>query len=78
MKVSVPVRLGKSLVVEIDALVRSGAARSRSELVESALEREVRRRLDERDAAILAERAGEPDDLDGLIECTVDHPTPVD
>ncbi|MGL5819168.1 MAG: ribbon-helix-helix domain-containing protein [Phycicoccus sp.] len=78
MSVQVSVRLADSLVAEVDALVRSGAARSRAEVVESALERELRRRLYERDATILAERRGEPDDLDGLVEWMVDHPSPVD
>ncbi|MGL4176257.1 MAG: ribbon-helix-helix domain-containing protein [Dermatophilaceae bacterium] len=78
MSVQVSVRLDDSLVAEVDALIQSGAARSRAEVVESALERELRRRLYERDAAILAERRGEPDDLDGLVEWMVAHPSPVD
>ncbi|MGL5851513.1 MAG: YlcI/YnfO family protein [Phycicoccus sp.] len=78
MSVQVSVRLADSLVAQVDALVRSGAARSRAEVVESALERELRRRLYERDAVILAERRGEPDDLDGLVEWLVEHPSPVD
>ncbi|MGL5859691.1 MAG: ribbon-helix-helix domain-containing protein [Phycicoccus sp.] len=78
MGTQVSVRLDDSLVAEVDALVRSGAARSRAEVVESALDRELRRRLYERDAAILAERRDEPDDLDGLVEWMVDHPSPVD
>ncbi|MGL5864519.1 MAG: ribbon-helix-helix domain-containing protein [Dermatophilaceae bacterium] len=78
MSVQVSVRLDDSLVAQVDALVRSGAARSRADVVASALERELRRRLYERDAVILAERRGEPDDLDSLIAWMVDHPVPVD
>lgn len=65
MSTQVSLRLNDDLVARIDALVRSGAVRSRAEIVESALERELRRRLYERDAEIY--RSGEPDpDLDAL------------
>jgi DNA primase large subunit len=53
------------LVARVDALVRAGAVRSRTEIMESALERELRRRLYEHDAEIY--RSGVPDpDLDAL------------
>lgn len=65
MSTQVSLRLSDELVAKIDELVRSGAVRSRAEIVESALERELRRRLYERDAEIY--RTGEPDtDLDAL------------
>lgn len=65
MSTQVSLRLSDALVARIDELVRSGAARSRAEIVESALERELRRRLYEQDAEIY--RSGEPDpDLDAL------------
>ena len=51
---------------ELDALVASGAAKSRAELVESALERELRRRLyaQEVEDLIARKAAGEPEDDD--------------
>ena len=49
----------------IDELVKSGAATSRAAVVARALERERRRRIAERDAAILA-RGGTDADLDSL------------
>jgi Arc/MetJ-type ribon-helix-helix transcriptional regulator len=55
------------MVAFIDDLVRSGDAASRAAVVSRALERERRRRVAERDAAILSRQ--EPDaDLDGLAE----------
>lgn len=65
MSTQVSLRLNDDLVARIDELVSSGAVRSRAEIVESALDRELRRRLYERDAEIY--RSGEPDpDLDAL------------
>lgn len=58
MSTQISVRLNDRVVAELDALVASGAAKSRAELVESALERELRRRLYEREVEILiAEKA---------------------
>lgn len=58
---------GLPTVARLDDVIRSGAARSRAEIVESALERELRRRVGERDAVIY--RPSDPDeDLDGLNE----------
>ena len=48
-------------VAELDALVASGMAKSRAELVESALEAELRRRLYERDAEIYRVQGEDPD-----------------
>lgn len=72
MSTQISVRLNDRVVSELDALVASGAARSRAELVESALERELRRRLYEREVEVLlAEKAGrtrDEGDLDALTE----------
>ena len=43
----IAVRLADKYVAFLDEQVKAGAARSRAELVESALEREIARRLDE-------------------------------
>lgn len=50
---------------------------SRASLVTSALEREMRRQLAERDAEILRE-VGAADDLDDLVAWTVPHAVPVE
>ncbi|KGN34245.1 hypothetical protein N802_12840 [Knoellia sinensis KCTC 19936] len=72
MSTQISVRLNDRVVAELDALVASGAAKSRAELVESALERELRRRLYEREVEMLmAQKASgvpEDDDLAGLAE----------
>ncbi|NLG20344.1 MAG: ribbon-helix-helix protein, CopG family [Actinomycetales bacterium] len=65
MSTQVSLRLNDELVARIDELVRSGAVRSRAEIVESALERELRRRLYERDAEIYRTSESDPD-LDAL------------
>ena len=54
----------------MDDLVRQGAASSRADVVTSAVERELRRRLGEWDATILRE-VGPEDDLDPLVDWTV-------
>lgn len=58
-------RLPEELVAFIDHLVERGKASSRAAVVASAVERERRREVAERDAAILAGLPGE-DDLDDL------------
>jgi len=65
MSTQITVRLPEDLVELLDALVAAGLARSRASVVERALERELRRELAERDAAILR---GDPppSDLDAL------------
>ncbi len=65
MTTQIAVRLPDDLVAFIDGLVRSGHAASRAAAVARALERERRRQIAERDAAILAQ-AGRDADLDGL------------
>ncbi len=65
MSIQIAVRLPDHLVAEVDRLVASGVATSRTEVVTSALERELRRRIHERDLALVAV-TGEDDDLLGL------------
>lgn len=71
MSTQISVRLDDRLVAELDALVASGAAKSRADLVESALGRELRRRLYAREVEILiAEKAtggSGDDDLDAWV-----------
>jgi len=72
MSTQISVRLNDRIVTELDALVASGAAKSRAELVESALERELRRRLyaQEVENLIAGKAAGglKDDDLEGLAK----------
>ena len=67
MSTQIAVRLPEELVDFIDRLVADGRASSRAAVVSQALQRERRRELAARDAAILA--AGvEDDDLNALAE----------
>jgi Arc/MetJ-type ribon-helix-helix transcriptional regulator len=77
MKQQIAVRLDADLVATLDRLVAAGEARSRADLIESALERELRRQLYEREARILDEDAADPD-LDGLVQWSANHPVSVD
>lgn len=70
MTQQIALRLQDELVAFLDRSVAEGRASSRASLVTSALEREMRRQLAERDAAILRE-VGAEDDLDGLVAWTV-------
>ena len=70
MTTQIAVRLPDELVAFIDELVRNGTATSRAAAVARALERERRRQIAERDAAILA-RLGPDPDLDGLARHAV-------
>jgi len=65
MSKQLTVRLPDSLVEFIDRRIEEGKATSRAGVVASAIERERRRALAERDVAILAANPGN-DDLDGL------------
>lgn len=69
MSTQIAVRLADSLVVELDRVVASGRAPSRASIVESALERELRRLAAVSDAETLR-RVGPADDLDPLVEWT--------
>lgn len=67
MSRQIAVRLPDDVVEFVDAIVGSGRERSRAAVVLRALERERRRVVAERDAAILA--GAEPDpELAGLAE----------
>lgn len=67
MSKQIAVRLADELVDFVDALVDSGAERSRAAVVSRALERERRRAVAARDAEILA-RTGPDPELRGMAE----------
>jgi Arc/MetJ-type ribon-helix-helix transcriptional regulator len=74
MSKQIAVRLPEDLVEFVDSAVTSGRARSRASVVARALERERRRAIAERDAAILA-RAGPDPELRGLAEHAAGTPS---
>lgn len=77
MSVQIAVRLPEEVVAFVDREVRENRAPSRAAVVLRALEREQRRQIAARDAAILA--ATEPDhDLDALAEHTAKLPSNID
>jgi Arc/MetJ-type ribon-helix-helix transcriptional regulator len=65
MSTQIAIRLSDDMVAFIDELVRDGDASSRAAVVSRALERERRRKVAERDAAILAQQKHDPD-MDAL------------
>jgi Arc/MetJ-type ribon-helix-helix transcriptional regulator len=65
--VQIAVRLADDTVARLDQLVAAGDAPSRASVIERALAREFRRLTAERDAAILAAQAADPD-MDALAE----------
>ena len=67
MSKQIAVRLPDETVEFIDDLVARGAAASRADVVARALDRERRRQVAARDAAILAEVRSDRD-LDGLAD----------
>ncbi|KJL34758.1 MULTISPECIES: hypothetical protein [Microbacterium] len=69
MSTQIAVRLPDPVVEFLDREVSAGRASSRAAVVASALEREMRRLLAERDVEILR-REGAADDLDGLVDWT--------
>jgi Arc/MetJ-type ribon-helix-helix transcriptional regulator len=73
----IAVRLPDDTVAFLDRLVREKKAASRAEIIERALERERRREVAARDAAILAE-SGEDPDLAGLIRHMTRQPVDPD
>lgn len=75
MSRQIAVRLPDELVAFVDDLVTQGDAASRAAVVARALERERRRTVAERDAAIL-ESAGTDRDLDSLAEFAAATPMP--
>lgn len=72
MTTQIAVRLPDEMVAFLDRTVAAGQATSRAALVASALEREMRRRVAEADARILAQQ-GAADDLDTLVAWTTGH-----
>jgi Arc/MetJ-type ribon-helix-helix transcriptional regulator len=73
MSTQIAVRLPDETVAFLDRLVAEKKAASRAEIIARALERERRREMAARDAAILAE-SGEDPDLAGLIRYMTRHP----
>jgi Arc/MetJ-type ribon-helix-helix transcriptional regulator len=61
MSKQIAVRLPDELVEFVDEVVDSGGGRSRAAVVGRALERERRRMVAARDAAILADTGSDPD-----------------
>ncbi len=70
MSKQIAVRLSDELAAFVDEVVGTGRERSRAAVVTRALERERRRSVAERDAAILAGTAPDPD-LAGLADHAV-------
>jgi Arc/MetJ-type ribon-helix-helix transcriptional regulator len=77
MSIQIAVRLPDDTVAFLDRLVAEKKAASRAEIIARALERERRREIAARDAAILAE-SGEDPDLAGLIRYMTGHPVDPD
>ena len=73
MSKQIAVRLPDDIVDFIDQLVDSGQAGSRAVVVARAIDRERRRAIAARDAAILARR-GTTSDLDSLAEYAAHTP----
>ena len=73
MSTQIAVRLPDELVAFVDDLVGTGDASSRAAVVTRALERERRRKIAERDAAILSKVGTDPE-LDALAEHVVSTP----
>ncbi len=73
MTSQITVRLPDDLVEFIDECVAAGDVRSRAALVSRAVERERRRAIATRDAAILAASAAD-DDFDALAEFAAKTP----
>ena len=72
MSTQIAVRLPDPVVAFLDEEVAAGRVSSRAALVASALEREMRRLLAERDVEIL-QTDGAADDLDGLVDWSANH-----
>jgi Arc/MetJ-type ribon-helix-helix transcriptional regulator len=76
MSIQIALRLPESMVEFIDSLVADGRATSRADVVSRALQREQRRELAARDAAIMA---ADPDpDLARLSEYVSGLPLDID
>ena len=75
MSTQIAVRLPDDLVAFVDELVSRGEGTSRAAVVSSALERERRRKIAERDANILAGQ-GVDADMDRLAKFAAATPLP--
>jgi Arc/MetJ-type ribon-helix-helix transcriptional regulator len=73
MSKQIAVRLPNDIVEFVDGQVSAGKAASRAVVVNRALERERRRAIASRDAAILAE-AGDDADMQSLAEHVANTP----
>lgn len=73
MSKQIAVRLPEDIVEFVDGLVSAGQATSRAAVVTRALERERRRAVAARDAAILAQ-AGDDRDMDSLAQHVAGSP----
>lgn len=71
MSKQIAVRLPEDIVAFVDGQVSAGQASSRAAVVTRALERERRRAVAARDAAILA-RLGDDSDMDSLARHVAD------
>ncbi len=69
MSMQIAVRLPNRVVEFLDQTVSEGRAPSRAAIVTSAIEREMRYLMANRDVELLT-RAGALDDLDGLVDWT--------
>lgn len=78
MSQQIAVRLPEELVAFIDEVVASGAASSRAGFVTVALRREERRRIAERDAAILATINDDAEGFDELATQNAEIPMDLD
>ena len=72
MTTQITVRLPDEMVLFMDRSIAAGETQSRATMVASALEREMRRRAAEADAAILRAQ-GPHDDLDGMVAWAATH-----
>ena len=77
MSKQIAVRLPDDIVEFVDDLVANGNARSRAVVVSRALERERRRAIAARDAAILAQADADAD-MDSLAEHVARAPVDLD
>jgi len=77
MSKQIAVRLPDDIVEFVDDLVANGDARSRAVVVSRALERERRRAIAARDAAILAQADADAD-MDSLAEHVARAPVDLD
>ncbi|MDD7385242.1 MAG: ribbon-helix-helix domain-containing protein [Actinomycetaceae bacterium] len=77
MSVQVALRLPEQVVELIDRTVTSGAAKNRTEFIESAIERDLRRRIALHDADVLRS-AGTDSDLESLAVWAANNTVPLE